>query len=163
MDLEELRKVITIFEASSLSELEIEQKGVKFRLAKKEGSSQIFSEGATPEGRKSVRPEGSEVPAAKSEVDKTEEAQKASDREVVVRSPLVGTFYRAHSPEEEPFAEVGQYVHPGQTLCIIEAMKVMNEIASEVPGTVKKILAENGQPVEYDQELLIIEKNGGEE
>ncbi|MCD6082956.1 acetyl-CoA carboxylase biotin carboxyl carrier protein, partial [Candidatus Aerophobetes bacterium] len=75
-----------------------------------------------------------------------------------VRSPLVGTFYRAPSPEEEPFVEVGDEVTEGQTLCIIEAMKVMNEITSEVSGKVKKILVENGQPVEYDQELFLIER-----
>jgi len=75
-----------------------------------------------------------------------------------VRSPLVGTFYRAPSPDRPPFVEEGQFVRVGQTLCIIEAMKVMNEITSEVNGTIKKILVENGHPVEYDQELFLIEK-----
>jgi acetyl-CoA carboxylase biotin carboxyl carrier protein len=71
---------------------------------------------------------------------------------------LVGTFYRAPSPEDEPFVEVEDKVIKGQTLCIIEAMKVMNEITSETEGMIKKILVENGQPVEYDQELFLIEE-----
>jgi len=76
-----------------------------------------------------------------------------------VRSPLVGTFYKTSSPEEEPFVEVGDEVSVGQTLCIIEAMKVMNEITSEVAGKVKEILVENGHPVEYDQRLFLIRKD----
>jgi len=145
MDLEELRKIITIFESSSLSELEIEEKGVRFRLVKR-GSSKASGKEAT------ILEE-----TATHEVEK-KMIEETSDKEVSIRSPLVGTFYRARSPGEEPFTEVGQHVRPGQTLCIIEAMKVMNEITSEVSGRIKKILAENGQPVEYDQELFIIEK-----
>ena len=75
-----------------------------------------------------------------------------------MNSPLVGTFYRQPSPEEEPFVEAGDRVEVGETLCIIEAMKVMNEIASEVEGRVKKIMVKDGHPVEYDQELFLIEE-----
>jgi len=75
----------------------------------------------------------------------------------VVPSPFVGTFYRAPSPESAPFTEVGQRVAAGQTLCIVEAMKLMNEIEADISGTVKKILVENGQAVEYDQALFVIE------
>jgi acetyl-CoA carboxylase biotin carboxyl carrier protein len=144
MDLEELQKIITIFESSSLSELEIEERGVRFRLVKKSAPS-------TPYQEKPLKLEPVQLPPE-------EEKPKPSDREVSIRSPLVGTFYRASSPEEPPLVEVDQLVHPGQTLCVIEAMKVMNEITSEVKGKVKKILVENGQPVEYDQELFIIER-----
>lgn len=148
MNLEELRKIINIFESSSLSELEIEEKGVKFRLVKKGPSSKIFTnELALSRGTTQIPPEP-----------EREKVEQASDREVSIKSPLVGTFYRSHSPGEEPFTEVGERVHPGQTLCIVEAMKVMNEITSEVSGKIKKILVENGQPVEYDQELFIVEK-----
>ena len=145
MNLEELKKIMKIFESSSLSELEIEEKGIRFRLVKKGVASK------TPNKKHPVV-EKAETAATK------ELVEKVSDREISIRSPLVGTFYRAHSPGEEPFVEVNQYVRPGQTLCVIEAMKVMNEITSWLPGKVKKILAENGQPVEYDQELLVIEK-----
>jgi biotin carboxyl carrier protein len=74
-----------------------------------------------------------------------------------IRSPIVGTFYRAPAPDAEPFVQVGSHVTPGTTLCIIEAMKLMNEIQSDIAGTVVKILVENGQPVEYNQVLFLIE------
>ena len=143
MNLEELKKIINVFESSSLSELEIEEKGIKLRLVKEASSPQISEERSTP-----IREIKVPLP----------EREPEGERIVSVRSPLVGTFYRSSSPEEKPFVEVDQLVHPGQTLCIIEAMKVMNEITSEVAGRIKNILVENGQPVEYDQELFIIEK-----
>jgi len=142
MNLEELRKIIDIFESSSLSELEIEEKGIKFRLVKKVESATIYERGG----------------AHMEQVKASPAEEESKGNEISVRSPLVGTFYRASSPGEKPFVEVGQFVHPGQTLCIIEAMKVMNEITSEVTGRIKSILVENGQPVEYDQELFVIEK-----
>ena len=145
MNLEELQHIITIFEASSLSELEIEEKGIRFRLVKKGAVSK-------PSDKERIAKEKLDTALPEQPV------EKVGDREISIRSPLVGTFYRAHSPEEDPFVEVGQYVHTGQAVCIIEAMKVMNEITSSISGEVKKILVENGQPVEYDQELLVIEK-----
>ncbi|MBE0477532.1 acetyl-CoA carboxylase biotin carboxyl carrier protein [Candidatus Aerophobetes bacterium] len=145
MDLEQLKNIITIFEFSSLCELEIEERGVRFRLVKKVSSPET----SIPEFARSKEIEVTPT---------QEQPEKVSDKEVIVRSPLVGTFYRAHSPGEEPFTETGEHIHPGQTLCVIEAMKVMNEISSEVSGNIKKILVENGQPVEYDQELFIIER-----
>ena len=75
-----------------------------------------------------------------------------------MRAPMVGTFYRAPSPDADPYIEVGEQVVPGKTLCIIEAMKLMNEIESEFTGTIKEILVENAQPVEYNQLLFLIEK-----
>ena len=92
-----------------------------------------------------------------------ETAEGAADEESVgeaeelVRAPLVGTFYRRPSPDDDPFVEVGATVEPGETLCIIEAMKIMNEIDAEVGGTVKEILVDDGEPVEYDQPLFVIE------
>ncbi len=141
MDLKELKKVIKIFESSSLSELEIEEGKTKFRLTKG-----IEGEGTVTE-RKSISIIG----------DKSIE-EKEGKKFFSVNSPLVGSFYRGHSPEEEPFAEVGDKVEVGDTLCIIEAMKVMNEITSDVEGRIKKILVKNGHPVEYDQELFLIEE-----
>ncbi|RLE08247.1 acetyl-CoA carboxylase biotin carboxyl carrier protein [Candidatus Aerophobetes bacterium] len=143
MDLEELERIIKIFETSSLSELEIEDKGTRFKLVKR--VRQRMS-------RESVSP-----PLKEKETIKRRE-EKREKKQTFVRSPLVGTFYRASSPEDKPFVEVGDRVLKGQTLCIIEAMKVMNEITSEKEGRIKKILVENGQPVEYDQELFLIEE-----
>lgn len=143
MDFNQLKKVIEIFESSSLSELEIEEGETRFRLAK-EGEG------------KGV------IPGKKEVVSKDKKAERRKEKEgkrvFSVNSPLVGTLYRSPSPEEEPFVEAGDRVVPGQTLCIIEAMKVMNEITSEVRGKIKEILVENGHPVEYDQELFLIEE-----
>ncbi|MEA1964483.1 MAG: acetyl-CoA carboxylase biotin carboxyl carrier protein [Candidatus Aerophobetes bacterium] len=137
MDFEELKKLIEIFESSSLSELEVKEGGVCFKLAKR----------TQTENRKELS------------FPQIESKEKEKKREgIYVRSPLVGTFYRAPSPGEKPFVEVGDGVSPDQTLCIIEAMKVMNEITSENKGKIKNILVENGEPVEYNQELFLIEE-----
>jgi acetyl-CoA carboxylase biotin carboxyl carrier protein len=149
MDLKQLQKVIEIFESSSLSELEIEEAGTRFRLAKqsKEGSLKNVVK--------------SEVASQSEEVQVTKPGKKPLKEKktpISVHSPLVGTFYRAPSPEEKPYVEVGDNVVVGQTLCIIEAMKVMNEITSEAEGKIKEVLVKNGHPVEYDQELFLIEE-----
>ena len=141
MDLKQLKKVIKIFESSSLSELELEEGKTRFRLTK--GRKE---KGAIAEGKSDsiIEDKGIE--------------EKERKEFFSVNSPLVGTFYRSPSPEEEPFAEVGDRVEEGETLCIIEAMKVMNEITSEVEGRVKEIMVKDGHPVEYDQELFLIEE-----
>ena len=149
MDLKQLQKVIEIFESSSLSELEIEEAGMRFRLAKQ------------PKGWSAKNIVKSEVVSQSKEVPATKPGKKLLKEKkplISVRSPLVGTFYRAPSPEEKPYVEIGDEVVVGQTLCIIEAMKVMNEITSEADGKVKEILVKNGHPVEYDQELFLIEE-----
>ncbi len=144
MDLEELRKIIEIFETSRLSELEIKDKGVSVKLCKSETKALEIS---SRKGKEEVK-----------EVRKETEKGESDDKIVYVHSPLVGTFYRAPSPDEKTFVEEGEEVTSGQTLCIIEAMKVMNEITSEVKGKVKKIFPENGEPVEYDQKIFLIER-----
>ena len=144
MNLNELRDIIRIFDASSLSELEIEEKGTRFRLVKNAVTLGLSKEEVVSFGETAVSLEAGE--------------NESTQTDVPVKSPLVGTFYRANSPGAEPFVEVGQHVHPGQTLCIIEAMKVMNEITAEIPGTVKEVLVENGHPIEYDQDLFILER-----
>jgi len=146
MDLSQLRKVMEIFESSSLSELEIEEKGVRFRLAK---------------GTKYIAPPGEEKPPTpKRDAESARSTGEDSEEgRTTVRSPLVGTFYTASSPDDDPFVEVGDEVKAGDTLCIIEAMKVMNEITCEKNGIVRDVLVANGQPVEYDQELFLIEEH----
>lgn len=149
MDLKQLQKIIEIFESSSLSELEIEEAGTRFRLAKQSkdwaAENMVKSEVASP---------SKEVQEAKPR----KKGLKEKKPLVSVRSPLVGTFYSAPSPEEKPYVEVGDEVIVGQTLCILEAMKVMNEITSEVEGRIKEILVKDGHPVEYDQELFLVEE-----
>lgn len=149
MDLKQLKKVIKIFESSSLSELEIEEGKTRFRLTK---------------GRKEKGAIAERNSVSIIEDKRIEEKQRKGKKEkegkqfFSVNSPLVGTFYRSPSPEEEPFAETGDRVKVGDTLCIIEAMKVMNEITSDVEGKIKEIMVKNGHPVEYDQKLFLIEE-----
>jgi len=149
MDIKQLKKVIKIFESSSLSELEIEEGKTRFRLTKG-----IKEKGAITDRESVSIIEDKRIEEKEAKRKKEKEAKKFFS----VNSPLVGTFYRSPSPEEEPFAEVGDRVGVGETLCIIEAMKVMNEITSDVEGKVKEIMVKNGHPVEYDQELFLIEE-----
>jgi len=149
MDLKQLKKVIKIFESSSLSELEIEEGKTRFRLTKGRKEKGAISE------RKSVSIiEDKRI----EEKERKRKKEKEGKEFFSVNSPLVGTFYRSPSPEEEPFIEVGDRVEVGETLCIIEAMKVMNEITSDVEGKIKEIMVKSGHPVEYDQELFLIEE-----
>lgn len=149
MDIKQLKKVIKIFESSSLSELEIEEGKTRFRLTK--GRKE---KGAIAERRSVSIIEDKRI----EEKERKRKKEKEGKQFFSVNSPLVGTFYRSSSPEEEPFAETGDRVEVGDTLCIIEAMKVMNEITSDVEGKIKEIMVKNGHPVEYDQELFLIEE-----
>lgn len=147
MDLRKLKKLIDLVQESGISELEVTEGEEKVRIAKTLTAAPIAMAPATAVQMAPVAPMASEAPVA---------AEDALPPGHVVTSPMVGTFYRASSPDSNPFVEVGTSVSDGQTLCIIEAMKLMNEIDSEVSGTVKAILVENGQPVEYGQPLMVI-------
>ena len=139
MDINKLKELIASVEESSISEITIE-----------EGDTRI-----------TVRKGGEEAPATAAEAESTRpqpaEVEEDTGEYHVVKSPMVGTFYRAPSPTSDPFVEVGDEVKQGQTLCILEAMKLMNEVSCEVDGIVRRILAENAKPVEYGQSLLYIE------
>jgi acetyl-CoA carboxylase biotin carboxyl carrier protein len=143
--LEKIEKLLKAIENTSIEELEIETEGIKLKAK--------FSRG------KVLKEEAIQIiPSVKEqEVAPKEVFEEPAENYYVVESPMVGTFYRAPAPGAEPFVKEGDYVEKGQTLCIIEALKVMNEIESEVSGVVKKILVENGQPVEYGQPLFYIE------
>lgn len=157
IDVEALNQVIRIMDKGDLAELLYEDGGVKIQL-KKRGS---FSASAVPQVIHSapVQMQASApaeaAPAAAPAKPKPEDNPNAA----VVKSPMVGTFYRSPSPDAPAFINIGDSVEPGKTLCIIEAMKIMNEIKCEVKGKVKEIVAENAQAVEYNQPLIIIEKS----
>ena len=165
MDIQEIRKLIRIVEKSDIDELEIVEEGRKIRISKNQhivpaytpanGNSQLHYT-VPVSAPNSNQDAGKTESVAAVEKEKTEEIDK--DRYFEVRSPMVGTFYRAPAPDAAPYVEVGDVVSPGQTLCIIEAMKLMNEIQAEVGGRIAKILVENAQPVEYNQLLFLIEK-----
>ena len=148
MDLRKLKTLIDLVQASGISELEVTEGEEKVRIAKTVAAAPQLAPAAIAHAAP-VAPAAPAVEAAAAE----ENALPAGH---VVTSPMVGTFYRASSPEAEPFAEVGDSISVGDPLCLIEAMKLMNEIDADVAGVVKAILVENGQPVEYGQPLLVI-------
>jgi oxaloacetate decarboxylase (Na+ extruding) subunit alpha len=152
VNIKEIKEMLALMSENNLVELEIEKDGTKIRLKKSNPGGDQFTgpyvierEKAGPAGGRSV--ESVPAPAAEKPVVKTLE----------IKAPMVGTFYRAPSPEAPPYAEAGQVVEPGQVVCIIEAMKLMNEIKSEIRGRVVEVLVENAEPVEYGQSMFIIE------
>ena len=153
MDLAYVKKVIKLIEKSEVDEIEIEEEGKKIRVAKRNTSQPIAYTHVPPPVQQSI---------ASPPVPSTAPAHPAAKPDVKlheIRSPIVGTFYRAPAPDAEAYVEVGQTIGVGTVLCIVEAMKLMNEIESDVNGKVAQILVENGKPVEYNQTLFLIEKS----
>ena len=152
MDLRKLKTLIDLVSESNVSELEITEADGKVRIVKA---------GAAPVVMMQAAPQAAPVAAAAAAPAAVEAAPVVAAPAVetghIVTSPMVGTFYRASSPGAKSFAEVGDVVKEGQAVCIIEAMKIMNEIESDQDGTITKILVENGQPVEYGQPLFVVE------
>jgi len=150
MDIRKIKKLIELIEDSDIAEIEINEGEESVRL------SRISS--AAPAAM--AAPAAVAAPAA-APAPAPAEAAPANEPEQypghVIHSPMVGTFYRSASPGAKPFVEVGQSISTGQTLCIIEAMKILNQIESDASGTVTQILVENGEPVEYNQPLFVIE------
>lgn len=147
MDLRKLKKLIDLVEKSGISELEITEGEERVRISKSGAGAPIHA--AVPPSVASAAPTSAAIAATQA----VEELPTGH----VVKAPMVGTFYRTSSPGSDPFVEVGQAVKVGDTLCIIEAMKLLNEIESDKEGTIKAILIENGQPVEYGESLFVIE------
>ena len=148
MDLRKLKKLIDLVQESGIGEIEITEGEEKVRITRQVSAPPFVMTGMHPMSM------GSAAHAAPSAA---APAAPPEPKGHELKSPMVGTFYRAPSPGAPSFVEVGQSVSKGQTLCIIEAMKLLNEIESDVSGTVKAILVENGQPVEYGQPLFLIE------
>lgn len=151
MDLRKLKKLIDLVEESGIAELEITEGEEKVRISKGATGAPMMMQ--APQFMHAPAP-AAPVPAGAAAAHA--EAAPAEPEGHVVRSPMVGTFYRAPSPGAKPFVEVGQSVSSGDTLCIIEAMKLLNEIEADQGGVIKAILVENGQPVEYGEPLFII-------
>jgi acetyl-CoA carboxylase biotin carboxyl carrier protein len=148
MDLRKLKKLIDLVEESGIAELEVTEGEEKVRIVK---SGRAVSDTAVMLA--APAPVAVAAPAAAAAPAPAAPAQPEGQE---VKSPMVGTFYRSASPGAKPFVEVGDTVKKGQTICIIEAMKLMNEIEADHDGVVKAVLVENGQPVEYGEPLLII-------
>ena len=144
MDLRKLKKLIELVEESGIAELEITEGEERVRISR---GGVVAQAGAAPAQAVAVPVAAAAAPAAES---------PAEPEGHVVKSPMVGTFYRSPSPGAKPFVDLGQAVAEGDTLCIVEAMKLLNEIESDKAGTIKAILVENGQPVEFGQPLFVI-------
>lgn len=160
MDLRKLKKLIELVEESSIAELEITEGEEKVRISKTGSAVQNYA--FMPPAMQPVMPSAQpQVPAPVSETDKVSDTTDSKKTLIpdghIVKSPMVGTFYRAASPGASAFVEVGQRVNAGDTLCIIEAMKLLNEIEADKNGVIKAILLENGQPVEYGEPLFVIQ------
>ncbi|EKP0259931.1 acetyl-CoA carboxylase biotin carboxyl carrier protein [Aeromonas sobria] len=149
MDIRKIKKLIELVEESGIAELEISEGEESVRI------SRNFSGQVTTAMPQMMMQQAAPVAAAP--VVAAAPAADAAPSGHLMRSPMVGSFYRSSSPEAKPFAEVGQQVNVGDTLCIIEAMKMMNQIESDKAGVIKAILVENGQAVEFDEPLFIIE------
>jgi acetyl-CoA carboxylase biotin carboxyl carrier protein len=151
MDLRKLKTLIDLVAESDIAELEVTEGESKVRIVKSSGAphSQVVMMQPQPAQQSLAAPIGAPQAAAAP-------AMPAEPEGHIVKSPMVGTFYRASAPGKPPFVEVGSAVKEGDTLCIIEAMKLLNEIDADASGVIKQILVENGQPVEFGQPLFVI-------
>ena len=152
MDLKEIKELIALIRKNDLSEFSLEQEGFKITLKRGGEFQQVITAPAFAPAHIGVAP--ATAPAAALNAPAAAPGGTSGDRDLP--SPMVGTFYSAASPESSPFVTVGQQVTPETTICIIEAMKVMNEIKAETSGVITEILAENGKPVQYGQALFRI-------
>ncbi|MGL6626799.1 acetyl-CoA carboxylase biotin carboxyl carrier protein [Aeromonas jandaei] len=157
MDIRKIKKLIELVEESGIAELEISEGEESVRISRNfagqvtAAPQMIMQQAAAPVAAPVAAAPAAAAPAAAAP------AADATPSGHLMRSPMVGSFYRSSSPDAKPFAEVGQQVNVGDTLCIVEAMKMMNQIESDKAGVIKAILVENGQAVEFDEPLFIIE------
>lgn len=154
MEIKEIREILKLLEKHDIADFTLQKGDNRVRIRR--GVIAVEREGAVPmrvvpQAETAVQPAKSETPAAQPE------SLAVGENQFVVTSPIVGTFYRAPSPESPPYVEIGQTVSKGTVLCIVEAMKIMNEIESEINGKVSAILVENAQAVEYGEPLFIID------
>ena len=149
MNTKDIEQLIALLEKSSISEIEVSRWGKKIRVSRQGGVVVAQNSGVSP----------SPTPVAAAPVPaKAEETDEASSLQgMAIKSPMVGTFYRSPGPDVDPFVKVGDHVKKGDTLCIIEAMKIMNEVEAETSGVIVDIQIDNAQPVEYGQTLFLIE------
>jgi len=150
MDIRKVKKLIELIEESDVAEIEIHEGEESVRISRTSSAAPAVQFAAAP-----APVAAAPAPAAALEPAAAEAKPEISGHSV--NSPMVGTFYRAPTPTSKPFVEVGQHVSVGETLCIIEAMKILNQIESDKSGVISQILVENGQPVEYNEPLFVIE------
>jgi len=157
MDFKQIQELIKIVNKSNIGELSIEENDFKITIKQKvEKTQTIVSAPATVYAPPPTPVTPPVAPPSSAETAPATAAQKTENL-ITIKSPMIGTFYRRSSPDKPPFAEIGDEITPGKVVCIIEAMKLFNEIESEVSGTIVKILVDDASPVEYDQPLFLVE------
>ncbi|MFA7288332.1 MAG: acetyl-CoA carboxylase biotin carboxyl carrier protein [Melioribacteraceae bacterium] len=157
MDLNLIKQLIKIVEKSEITEFSVHEGDLKLKISKANNQQTMVTYAGMPDMRSAMQfPNPTEVPASSSNLPPKE---SESSNYYEIKSPIVGTFYRAPAPDADPYIQVGDIVSPGSVLCIVEAMKLMNEIECDVSGKVVKILLENASPVEYNQPIFLIEKS----
>ncbi len=165
MDLKLVKNILDLISESDVNEVSIEEGDFKIKVKKRSDSGHQDSpvyHYQMPQQAPQAQENPPDSPGTAAQSQKGEATQSDTSREAegtTVKSPIVGTFYRSPSPDSDPFIEIGDRVETGQTLCIVEAMKIMNEIEAEFSGTLQKILVDDAQPVEFDQPLFIIKKD----
>ncbi len=155
MDIAYIRKLARLLQSSNLTEIEVHEGDASVRISRTAGGAPV-SQVTLPAGPVAAPVAEAPLSPAAGDGAAADSTTSEADNAHTVTSPMVGTFYQAPSPDADPFVQVGSHVNKGDTLCIIEAMKLMNEIEAEYSGTVTQILAENATPVEYGQPLFII-------
>lgn len=165
MDFKQIQELIKIVNRSNIGELSIEEKDFKITIKQKKDPAPVFSSApmpqyfAQPQAAAPAPPVAQLAAAPSSAPTTTKESgePKPSSSTITIKSPMIGTFYRSSGPDKPAFVNVGDEITPGKAVCIIEAMKLFNEIESEVKGVVVKVLVEDATPVEYDQPLFLVE------
>lgn len=163
MDFKQIQELIKMINKSNIGELTVEEKGFRLTIKQKEEPvQQVIASSLSSMPLATIAPQPAvaapvSAAAAAPPAEKSKPAEGASDNLVTIKSPMIGTFYRSSAPGKPVFVEVGDEVSTGKVVCIIEAMKLFNEIESEVKGRIVKILVEDASPVEYDQPLFLVE------
>lgn len=157
MKVEEIRDLIDFIAKSGLDNVTIETDEIKLKVSKNEGVVQQPKVVTDTQQFLQAQPETAQQPAKEQKTPDAETKESEEDRYVAIKSPMIGTFYRSPNPDAAPFVQVGDKVTAGQPVCIIEAMKLFNEIESEVSGTIAKVVTDNATPVEYDQTLFLVD------
>ncbi|MBN2103589.1 acetyl-CoA carboxylase biotin carboxyl carrier protein [bacterium] len=156
MDIANIKKLIKLVESSQINELEVQDEGLQVRIVKNAAGTMPAAPAVIAASPSVHEPADYSTHIQEAKVEKTD--VKGQDNVVEILSPMVGTFYRAPAPDAKSYVNEGDTIQPGQILCIIEAMKLMNEIEAEISGKVVQVLVDNAQPVEYNQPLFLVEK-----
>lgn len=157
MDIKQIQELVKLINKTNIGEITIEEEGVKITVKQKKEPVQHIITGNSSAPSYSATPAQQQTPAVAAVTVTTKAAEPKADNLVTIKSPMIGTFYRQAGPNKPIFVGVGDEVTPGKVVCIIEAMKLFNEIESEIKGKIVKVLVEDASPVEYDQPLFLVE------